>query len=76
MEPENPTSRLRQTNEAQQAPTTQTGSQPAALEFASAEELIRHDAGQTEVPTHLETRLKASVNAEPPAAWWKRLFRR
>ncbi len=49
---------------------------PAGQEFATAEELLRHDAAQTAVPPHLAERLKHSTqNAVPPrTSWIKRLF--
>lgn len=57
----------------QQASTHQT-QQPAALEFATAEELLRHDARQTTVPAEIARRLQKSTGgpAAPKAAWWKR----
>lgn len=54
------------------------GAQAAALEFASPEELLRHDAAQTEVPERVAERLRDSVRREPkasrPKGWWQRLF--
>jgi hypothetical protein len=47
-----------------------------AREFASAEELLRHDAAQTTVPPEIAIRLqKSSANLpRPKAVWWKRLL--
>jgi hypothetical protein len=47
---------------------------PAALEFATAEELLRHDAKQTTVPAEIARRLQKSAGElpKPKAAWWKR----
>ncbi len=62
--------------EQQQAATHQTGQQPAR-EFASAEELLRFDAAQTNVPPEIAERLKRTTsNATPPprASWLKRFF--
>ena len=44
------------------------------LEFATAEEMIRHDAAQTGPPPALAMRLHESIAREPkPArAWWQR----
>ena len=48
-------------------------------EFNSAEEMLRLDAAQTEVPPAVEVRLAESIQQEPaePAdagPWWKRMF--
>ena len=46
------------------------------LEFQSAEELLRHDAGQTAVPPDIARRLSQSI-AQSPAPrrpWWRRLI--
>jgi len=45
-------------------------------EFETPEELIRHDATQTEVPATVEARLKDSLANEPKPkpGLWKRLF--
>ncbi len=44
-------------------------------EFATPEELLRHDAAQTNVPPAIEERLQQSVAAEQkPKSWWQRLF--
>lgn len=50
----------------------------AALEFATAEDLLRADAAEIEVPFTIGERLKQSAaNIAPPARpWWKRLFGR
>jgi hypothetical protein len=49
--------------------------QNAAIEFASVEEMLRHDASQTPVPSAIAERLHDSIALEPqPArAWWRRL---
>jgi hypothetical protein len=49
----------------------------SAREFASVEELLRHDALHTPVPPNIPYRLEASVKELPPAssrAWWRRFF--
>jgi hypothetical protein len=51
--------------------------QQTALEFSTAEEALRHDAAQTELPPALAERLQKSIEQEPRTAdmpWWKRLF--
>jgi hypothetical protein len=62
------TAQGQQTQQVQQAP----------LEFAAAEEALRHDAAQTELPPAIAERLRDSIAREPkPAAsWWKRLLGR
>jgi hypothetical protein len=49
--------------------------QTTAREFATPEELLRHDASQTEVPPAVATRLNESIQREPKPArsWWRRL---
>ena len=61
--------------EQQQASGVQ--SQPnSPREFASAEEMLRFDAKQTEVPSGVARRLDDSIQALPPPArsWWRRLL--
>jgi hypothetical protein len=65
--------------QAQQAAHAQQASQQqSAREFANAEELLRHDAAQIEVPPEIAARLKASSATLPPPKqpWWKQLFTR
>lgn len=59
----------------QQAAEHQT-QQPAAREFANAEELLRYDAAHTPVPPGIAQRLQKSTGdlPGPKAAWWKRWF--
>ena len=48
----------------------------APLEFATAEELLRHDAAQIEVPGVVAERLAESIKTEPAApTWWQRMFK-
>lgn len=44
-------------------------------EFATAEELLRADASQIEVPPAVEQRLDVSIQRQPTPArpWWQRL---
>jgi hypothetical protein len=48
--------------------------QTAAREFATTEELLRHDAAQTEVPPAIAERLTQSIAKLPsqPKSWWQR----
>lgn len=76
MEPKPSSPRLAQ-QQAEALDQQQQAGQATATEFASAEELIRHDAVQTRPPAALEERVKRSIAAEPtPVArpWWKRLL--
>ncbi len=48
----------------------------AAREFATPEELLRHDAALTTVPPGLAARLSESARGLPgPAPWWRRWLR-
>ena len=59
----------------QQASAEQT-QQSSAQEFATPEELLRHDALHTPVPPTIAHRLAESIAKEPPRSqsWWRRLF--
>jgi anti-sigma-K factor RskA len=48
----------------------------SAREFASVEELIRHDAAQTEVPAAVTQRLQKSAagTSSPRKPWWRRML--
>ena len=53
----------------------ETQHQTPDVEFESVEEMIRHDAAQTEVPGHLFERLKTEIAAEQkPVPWWRKWF--
>jgi transcription initiation factor TFIID subunit TAF12 len=65
-----------QQQDAQQQQQEQQAQQSAALEFGSAEEMLRHDASRTPVPPGIWRRLRDSL-AQLPAAhasWWRRLL--
>jgi hypothetical protein len=75
--PMNPkTSKLQQ--QQKQETTEQTASQQAGREFASPEEVLRHDAEKTLPPAALAHRVAESIAKEPPPArsWWQRWFSR
>jgi hypothetical protein len=80
MESDSPPSHLQ--HQQQQHEELQAGEQTrqahAGLEFATAEDLLRHDRAATPLPDGLESRLKQSLAAEPPLPrpWWKRLLGR
>lgn len=71
-------SRLQQEQKEQTVEAQQAQQETAAREFASAEEVLRFDAAQTEVPESVKSRLAESLEKEPkpepPASWWRRLF--
>jgi len=49
----------------------------SAQEFASVEEMLRHDALHTPVPPRIAQRLDESISQLPPPpsrAWWRRFF--
>ncbi len=72
-----PTSRLNQRQREEAISQQQCAQNTAALEFAAAEEMLRHDAGQIPVPPTVAERLQKSVASEPapPKSWWQRLLK-
>ena len=76
MEPDPSISRLTQRQQAEEQIRQQTA--PAALEFATPEEMLRHDAALNPPPPRVEERLQQSIAREPAPAqpWWRRLFHR
>jgi hypothetical protein len=80
MESDSPSSRLQ--HEQRQQEDLGSGQQArqtrAALDFATAEALLRHDRAATPLPDEIESRLKQSLAAEPASSrpWWKRLLGR
>jgi hypothetical protein len=48
----------------------------SVLEFATPEELLRHDAVHTVVPPTIAHRLKESIGGtpSPTRSWWRRLL--
>ncbi len=62
--------------EQEQHAAEQHAQQQTAHEFASPEEMLRHDALHTPVPPAIAHKLQQSL-AEvpaPPRAWWRRWF--
>jgi len=47
-----------------------------AREFATVEEMLRHDALHTPIPPAIAHRLQESIGQlpAPPRSWWRRLF--
>ncbi len=69
--------KFRHRHEEQEQTHVASGQQQAVHEFATAEELIRHDAAQTEVPAAIAEKVRTSLQKEaPPKPWWKRVFNR
>jgi hypothetical protein len=63
------------TSQEQQQISESQSQQTAAREFATAEELLRHDAAQTKVPPSVAERLDKSLQDEPKPtrSLWRRL---
>ena len=72
------TSKLNQHEHQETTLHQQNAQQQTAVGFASAEEMLRHDAGQTPVPPAVAERLQRSLEQEPKPArsLWQRLFGR
>ena len=69
--------RLTSQNESQeQALSGQQTQSERGLEFATVEDLLRHDALHTPVPPRIAHRLEESIgkNAPPVRPWWRRFF--
>ncbi len=61
----------------QLAAAQQQAQSSSPQEFASVEEMLRHDALHTPVPPNIEHRLADSVSQLPPPparGWWRRFF--
>jgi len=70
-------SKLKHQEEQRAAVQQQTAQQKTALEFATPEELLRHDAGQVSPPPAVARRLGESIAREPrpSRSWWQRFLR-
>lgn len=75
---ESQSSKLKHQQAEQTVEAQRTEPKAVAREFSSPEEMLRHDAAQTEVPGSIKTRLADSLQKEPhrekPRAWWRRWF--
>ncbi len=69
-------SKLTSEEQEQQQAAEQQSQRPAGREFATPEEMLRHDALRTPVPPSIAHRLQNSIGqAGPrPASWWRRFF--
>lgn len=72
-----PTSKLNQRQREETVSQQQNVHDTATVEFATAEEMIRHDAAQAPVPPAVAERLQKSIAQEPKPerSWWQRLFK-
>lgn len=68
-------SKFREEENHEQTNEQRKQSEQTVRDFASVEELLRHDAGQTALPETLEHRLRESVAGETPKPWWKRFLK-
>jgi hypothetical protein len=64
------------TEEQQHIDAQQRTEQQTAQEFASVDEMLRHDALHTPVPPAIARRLQESIGPVPqsPQPWWRRWF--
>ncbi len=62
--------------EQQELAAVQQSSQESVREFATVEEMLRHDALHTPVPPSIAHRLQQSLPQSSSASqpWWKRLL--
>ncbi len=67
---------LKHTSQEQEQVSGTELQQTSAREFASPEELLRHDANQTPVPPAIAERLAQSLQNEPKPerSWWRRML--
>jgi hypothetical protein len=63
----------RQSEQEQQLSHHQTQEQ-SVTEFATVEEMLRHDALHTPVPPSIAHRLQESIGPAPARSWWRRFF--
>jgi hypothetical protein len=69
--------KLDSTGQQQEQTAGQIAQQKGAHEFATAEELLRHDAAHTRVPGSIAQRLQKSTESlpSPTRSWWRRFFK-
>lgn len=70
--------RTEQKSQEQEQIAESHSQQTSIREFATSDELIRHDAAQTEVPPVIAERLSKSIEnlPRPSRSWWQRIFNR
>jgi hypothetical protein len=64
----------RQSEQEQQQISAQHSHEYSGHEFASVEDMLRHDAINTPVPPTIGHRLEESIGPAQPRSWWRRLF--
>lgn len=75
-----PRKKLTHTEHAEEQQSTvgrQQSQSQSAHEFATIEEMLRHDANETHVPEAIAQRLQESVRKLPAPmrqSWWRKLF--
>lgn len=77
MNPQKKVTLHQQAEEQQQATSEQQAQQQSEREFASVEELLRHDALHIPVPPAIAHRLQESASQLPAPSrrpWWRRIF--
>lgn len=76
MNPEQSKLRQRQQAEQEQATSEVQSTQAQGQEFATVDDLLRHDSEQNPVPPAVAERLGRSLEAEPKPRqpWYKKLF--
>ena len=69
--------KLDSTEQQHQQAAGQNTQQKTAVEFATAEELLRYDAAHTPVPGSIAQRLQESTGSLPcpTRSWWRRFFK-
>ena len=69
---------VKHTSQEQEQLSEVNAQQTSAREFASTEELLRHDASHITVPPEIAERLARSIQNEPKPArsWWRRFLKR
>ena len=67
---------VKHTSQEQEQLSEVNAQQTSAREFATTEELLRHDASQTNVPPAIAERLARSIENEPKPerSWWRRML--
>ncbi len=66
------------TSQEQEQLSQMQSQERSALEFATPEDLLRHDAKEVSVPPEIAERLARSLQSEPRPArsWWRRFLDR
>ncbi len=73
----NPPKKAVTRQQSQQEEQVQHSEASAGREFASVDEMLRHDALHTPVPPAIARRLEESLQHSPPTPprpWWRRLL--